>query len=153
MAEIKKVQKKELMQLAELCKGAFKVNNVFSKSADEIAKYFAGLSKKATILVAKEAGSIVGCIAVEVNTQAPGHTLATFKHIVVHEGHRGKDIVTMLINEAEKLVGKGKAEIKVSENEKSAIGFYEKMGFKVEGTLESHYRHGEACYILGKIIQ
>ena len=42
----------------------------------------------------------------------------------------------------------GKIEIHVSENEKDALPFYEKMGYAIQGELPDHYRMDEICFIL-----
>lgn len=153
MVKIRKASKKDLKQLAAIYKTSFKVHNIFSKSIKEIIHYLDKLSKEAAILVAERDNKVVGGIVIELSPQTPKHTLATFKHIAVHAGHRGRDIGTMLIKSAEKEVGKGKVEIKVSENEKNAIRFYRKIGFKVEGKLKSHYRPRETCYVMGKVLE
>jgi len=63
-----------------------------------------------------------------------------------------RKIMAELIKAAEEEVGKGKIEIKIAESEKVGPSFFKKLGYKVEGKLNSHYRQGELCYILGRVI-
>ena len=79
--------------------------------------------------------------------------LISFKHLAVAKACQGKNIGTALLNEAEKIAGKGKVEIHVGGLESGALIFYKKNGYKKEGELKSHYREGESCFVMGKVLE
>ena len=147
---IKKPNEKEIEQLVSVYKEAFPVHNLFQKSEEEVTDYLKTVSGE--FLVAVEDGKVVGGALVVINKPNPDHTLGKIKHIAVAKDYQHKGIGTELLKEAEKIIGKGKVEIHVSENEKVALEFYKSNGYEVEGELKSHYRMGETCYILGKVI-
>jgi ribosomal protein S18 acetylase RimI-like enzyme len=146
---IRKATKEDFKQLSVMYKEVFKVHNIFTKSIEEIEKYleqFLG-----NLLVAEEDSKIVGGLAI-VEKQYGDWKLFNFKHVGVLPEYQGKDIGSSLLKEAEKIAGTGKIEIRVSEVE-GAIGFYEKNSYEKEAELKSHYRKGETCFIMGKVLQ
>ena len=150
MAKIKKIKKQDLGQLIAIWKEVFSVHNVFSKTEDEIRKYLK--RAKGKILAAYDGDKVIGGCLLVVYSQTPEHSLARIKHIGVAKEFQGKDIGSALLKKCERIVRKGKIELHVSENERDTIEFYEKNGYEKEGELKSHYRPGEVCYVLGKVI-
>ncbi|MBW2993350.1 GNAT family N-acetyltransferase [Candidatus Woesearchaeota archaeon] len=148
--KIKKIKKQDLGPLIAIWKEVFSVHNIFNKSEEEILKYLK--KAKGKILAAYEDDKIVGGCALFVCPQTKEHNLARIKHIAVAKEFQGKDIGSALLKKCERIVKKGKVEIHVAEHEKDAVEFYEKNGYAKEGELKSHYREGEICYILGKVI-
>jgi len=150
--EIRKAEEKDLPGLAALYKDAFMKHNIFSKPKKEVLEYLNKISKEAEILVAVENNEIVGGVAVFSSKQTPEHNLSRLKHVAVLPAMQGKGTGKALVEEAEKIAGKGKIEIHVAEREQNIVDFYKKLGYEVEGELASHYRPGETCYILGKVV-
>lgn len=146
---IRKATKKDFEQMKELYKEAFSVHLIFTKEDSVIMDYLNNFDGE--FIVAVEGSRIIGALGISAKNY-DGHKLIRLKHIAVAEEYHRKGIGSELIKEAEKIAGKGKIEIHVAESEKTAINFYEKNGYEVEGRLKSHYRKGETCYILGKAI-
>ena len=149
--EIRKAEKQELKELIPIYKDVFKKHNIFKKPDQEVQKYLE--AAKGIFLVAVEYEKIVGGLLIVIELSNPRHKRTRFKHIAVAEGYRDKGIGSALLKAAEKLTRTGKVEIHLSENEKDALNYYKKNGYKIEGKLSSHYRLGEICYILGKEVE
>jgi len=153
MVKIRKAVKEDLKELTAMYKKIFKVHNIFTKGNKEIMEYleqFLG-----NILVAEEKGKIIGGIVIS-GREYDGWKLYNFKHVAVLPKNQRKGIGTKLLKEAEKFVGFGKIEIRVAAGASEApwaVEFYEQHGYKKEGELESHYRHKETCYVMGKVIK
>jgi len=147
---IRKANEGDLMPLIKVYKEVFKVHNVFEKSEDEILEYLKQFF--GNILVAEEDGKVVAGL-VMVKKKYAKWSLFDFKHIAVAKDYQNKDIGTALLKEAENIAGKGKVEIRVGEREATAAEFYEKNGYKKEGELKSHYRQGETCFVMGKVLE
>ena len=94
---------------------------------------------------------IIGVLLID-KKEINDHTLAKLKHGTVAKEYRKKRIGSELLKKAEEIVGKGKIEINVSENEKELIEAYEKNGYEKEGELKNHYRTNESCFIMGKTL-
>ena len=148
--KIKKIKKQDLGQLIAIWKEVFSTHNVFNKTEEDILKYLK--KAKGKILAAYDNGKVVGGCLLVVNAQTPEHNLARIKHVAVAKEFQGKDIGSALLKKCEKIVKKGKIEMHVAEHEKDTLEFYAKNGYEQEGTLKSHYRPDEACYVLGKVI-
>ena len=148
---IRQAKEEDLNDLAKVYNEVFKVHNVFEKSEQEIEEYL----KKflGNLLVAEEDGVVVGGLVIVEKKQNPEWSLFSFKHIAVAPAYQDKDIGTALLKEAEKIAGKGKIEINVGEREAGAARFYEKNGYQKEGILKSHYRKGESCFVMGKVME
>lgn len=152
MMEIRKIKTKEIEQLVPLYKHAFPVHNIFTKPDKDIVEYLKRLG--AEFIVASEDGKIIAALAItrKENTYlGKTHTLASLKHLAVHESHRGKGLGSKMLSYAESSLGRAKVEIKVACPIKKK--FYEKNGYLTEGKLRSHYRPGETCYVMGKILE
>lgn len=89
------------------------------------------------------------------------HVVWKYNHLAVDAKYAGLGIGTALLQSADQKIsslirsGKmktAKIELGVSVTEKALLPFYKKCGFRVEGKLPSHYRHGELVYALGKEI-
>ncbi len=147
---IKKPDTEEIKQLIKVYKEVFPVHNIFQKPEEEIFNYLETASGE--LLVAIEDDKVTGGLWIVYEEQLPDFTRARIKHLAVAKDYQGKGVGSVLLKEAEKISKKGKIEIHVSENEKDALEFYKKNGYEIEGELKSHYRPGETCYILGKVI-
>jgi ribosomal protein S18 acetylase RimI-like enzyme len=149
---IRKANEGDLMPLIKVYKEVFKVHNVFDKSEDEILEYlkqFLG-----DILVAEEDGKVVAGLVI-VKKKYAKWSLFGFKHVAVAKAYQRKGVGSELLNEAEKIAGKGKIEIRVAKDAEAewAVPFYEKNGYRKEGELKSHYRKGEICFVMGKVLE
>ena len=150
---IHRANTEELKKLIPIYKKAFPVHNVFTKSDEEIFKYME--TADGDFLVAVEDEETLGGLLIAVELETPEHKRARFKHVAVAEGYQGKGIGSALLKQAEKIVGMGKIEIHVAEgiSEPETEEFYKKNGYEIEGELKSHYRPGEICYIMGKVLE
>ncbi len=147
--QIRKYQEEDFKKLVPMYKEFFPVHAVFTKSDEEIMKHLEIMKQKGEFLIAEDNGKIKGALVI-VKSNIDGHVRAKLKRIAAKSPVR--KVFTALIQEAEKEVEKGKIEIKVAESEKVKPSFFKKLGYKVEGKLNSHYRAGEVCYILGKVL-
>jgi ribosomal protein S18 acetylase RimI-like enzyme len=147
---IRKADESDLKGLAKLYKEVFSVHNIFEKSESEIAEYLIGFEN---ILVAEEDGKIVGGLVIAEKQQDSDWKLFNFKHIAVSKDFQDKGIGSALIEGAENAAGKGKVEINVGERESGSLVFYKKMGYEQEAELKSHYRKGESCFVMGKVLE
>ena len=148
--KIKQPDTEELKQLVKVYKEVFTVHNIFEKSEDEIFNYLE--TAEGEILVAIEDDKVVGGLLIVYEEQQPEFKRARFKHVAVAKDYQNKGIGSALLKEAEKIVEKGKIEIHVTQGAAEPVDFYLKNSYKVEGELESHYRPGEKCTIVGKVI-
>jgi len=146
---IRQADETDLKGLVKLYKETFNVHNVFEKPESEIAEY---LMHFENILVAEEDGNIVGGLVIVAKQQDSDWKLFSFKHIAVSKDFQHKGIGSDLLKEAEKIAKNGKIEIMVAETEADAVEFYQKNGYQKEGILKSHYRKGESCFVMGKIV-
>lgn len=153
MIMIRKAKEKDIPELAELYKKVFKVHNIFEKSKDDILSYLKVLLDRCQVIVAFHDKEIAGAAAVHIKVDRKDHKLATIKHVAVKEEYQKKGIGKELMKKAEETVGKGKLEVHLAAQEGPATDFYTKLGFEIEGKLKSHYRKGEDCIILGKILE
>jgi len=149
---IKQPNEEKLKQLAKLYKQGFKKHNIFSKDDKFILNYLKKPTKMLAAM-AEDESEVVGGICLFENKQTEDHSVWNFKHIAVKIGYQKQGVGASLMQEAEAYAKPGdKIEIKVSENEKAALKFYEKFGYVVEGKLSNHYRKDEVCYVLGKTV-
>ncbi|MBW2995943.1 GNAT family N-acetyltransferase [Candidatus Woesearchaeota archaeon] len=151
--KIDKPNTEELKQLVKIYKEVFEIHNIFQKPEDEVVSYLETVGVEGELLVAVEDDRVAGGLLVTYEEQIPGHTRARVKHLAVTKDFQSKGVGSELLKKADEIVGKGKIEIHVSENEKNALDFYKRNGYEVEGQLKSHYRPGEKCYILGKVLE
>ena len=147
---IRKGNESDLNGLIHVYKEVFDVHNVFDRPVNDIMDY---LKKFKNILVAEEDGEIVGGIVITEKKYGNTWKLTNFKHLAVAKEYQDKDIGTALLKGAEKSVRIGKIEIRVGETETTAMEFYKKNGYENEGILKSHYRKGETCFIMGKVLE
>jgi len=148
--QIRKYQEGDFEKLIPIYKEFFPVHAVFTKSDEEITKHLEIMKQKGEFLIAEDNGKIKGALVI-VKSNINGHIRAKLKRIAAKTPVR--KVFTALIQEAEKEVEKGKVEIKIAESEKIKPPFFKKLGYKVEGKLSSHYRPGEVCYVLGKVLE
>ncbi|MFC1697433.1 GNAT family N-acetyltransferase [Nanoarchaeota archaeon] len=167
MTEIKKLNKEQLKELIPIYKETFKVHNIFEQEDNKILEYLEYTLEKTTkndgcIFGAIVDNKIVGALILsKFQTGKDNHSLWKFRHVAIKEDQQGKGVGSLLIAEAEKelqnliqnnKIKTAKIEITVSENEVRAVEFYEKNGFKVEGSLTNHYRWNETTFLLGKSV-
>lgn len=151
--EVRQAKKEDLKGLIEVYKEVFTVHNIFTKSEEEVLKYWEAVKAEPDdfVVVIEDGKIVAGCLVLMRSFE--GHTLARIKHLAVAEKHKAKGIGRALIEKAEDIIGTAKIEIHVGENEKIVIPFYKKMGYKEEGVLSDHFRKGENCYVLGKYVE
>ena len=150
MIEIRKARKDELSGLILVYKQAFSKHGIFSKEPEEIIDYLENAMGEFIIAIDDSKQEVVAGILAVKTEPDKDHVIARLKHFAVAQAYQGQGIGKGMIKEAERVIGKAKVEIHVSENEKDAIVFYEKQGYVIEGKLLNHYRDDETCYILGK---
>jgi hypothetical protein len=148
--QIRKLQEGDFKKLIPTYKKFFPVHAVFTKSDEEIMQHLEKMKQRGEFLVADDNGKVMGGLVI-VKRTIEGHTTAELKRIAAKTPVR--KVMAELIKAAEEEVGKGKIEIKIAESEKVGPSFFKKLGYKVEGKLTSHYRAGELCYILGKVLR
>jgi [ribosomal protein S18]-alanine N-acetyltransferase len=106
--------------------------------------------KGAETLVAEEDGAIVAFIIVEVHRTRRSATVVTLD---VHGGRRRKGYGTLLLVQAEKLLsdyGVEAYDLQVDVNNRGAIEFYKKHGFRTVRTLHNYYANGSDAYFMVK---
>lgn len=153
MIEIKEAKEKDLTGLAHMYKQVFKLHNVFEKPEEEIEKYLKNLHDKFIVIVAAHDEEIVGGCVVVVRVDTDKHKLSQVKHLAVLDEYQDKGVGTEMIKKAEEIIGRGKIEIHLAKAEDDTLEFYKKLDYEVEGKLKSHYRKGETCVFLGKVLE
>jgi len=165
---IKDAEEPELNELVNICKSVFTRHNIFQKEFEKVLEYKKEIHKRHSdvgggFIVAKIEDKVIGGVLLKrVSEDLKGkHIVWRLNHLAVSEEYSGEGIGSGLVNAAEQKIkdlineekmNTAKIELGVSENEKDAVEFYNKLGFEVEGELKSHYRHGELVYVLGKEI-
>ena len=145
---IRKAQKEDVNDLTILYKMVFSVHNIFTKSDEVIIRYL--VSKLDKMLVAEEESKVVAALVIFEKNYGDWK-VTNFKHVGVLPEYQGEGIGSTLLREAENSVKFGKIEIRVADTE-NLIEFYEKNGYEKEAELKSHYRKGETCFVMGKIL-
>ncbi|MEE9525698.1 MAG: GNAT family N-acetyltransferase [Candidatus Woesearchaeota archaeon] len=159
---IRKIEEKDLNEVVQLLKKFFPEHNRFSKSDEEIVDYLKKLMHKPsyqnisdeTPMYIYDDNGIKGFLAlVHFDGTSDGlHRIWKYKHLAFEN----EEIASALVDEAEKIIKRlsesVKVELTIAETEKG-IDFYKSKGYEVEGTLKSHYRPDELCYILGKVLK
>ncbi|MFH0977746.1 MAG: hypothetical protein V1837_00445 [Candidatus Woesearchaeota archaeon] len=141
MAIARQATDSDLGQLSEVYK------DVYSKGRS-IHDLLKPVSTRFVVCV--ENSKVVGGVAVDRIQESDKHAVFSFRHFALLKDYR--EAMTTLLREAERLVGKGKIEIHVSELETPDLEFYMKNGYGIEGELENHYSMGEKCFVLGKTV-
>jgi N-acetylglutamate synthase-like GNAT family acetyltransferase len=144
---IRHARPEEINKAIPLLKEFFPVHNIFTRNDFIIVKYLSKFLRD--ILVAEENGEIVGFLAIQ--RQGQDHVVACFKHIAAK--NEDKEIIKALVKEAEKQCKAAKIELNVADGEKIPYTFFEELGYELEGKLKSHYRPGETCYVVGKVLK
>ena len=99
-------------------------------------------------LVACVDSEVVGSIALTVLTQLPRRRHAGMLGMAVHDAWQGRGVGTALLNAgvelADRWLNLKRLEMAVYTDNEPAIRLYEKLGFKIEGTLSNYaFRDGE----------
>lgn len=156
--QVRKATEKEYSDLAQIYKKVFPVHNRFSKPLRTVVSSLKKEAKKHELFVAVEEDRVVGglvLIKADEDVKA-GHIRWKLRHIAIHPEFQHRAYGESLVKYAEmKIRSKSKTakiELHVSENEKDALTFYERLHYKKEGELYNHYRYGEKTYVLGKTI-
>ncbi len=162
--EIRNATEQDLEQFAKILKETFSVHTIFEKSGKEIVTHLKKQQNETAkggggFIVAVEGSKVIGGLLIEKKNETHNHSLWKYKYVAVEKNSRNKGVGTRLLEEAEKRIkeliynGKiatAKVELTIAENEKDAIGFYEKNGFVIEGTFDNHYRWNEKTFAMGK---
>lgn len=122
--------------------------NYNTKTEEDARKFFEkDIAAGMNYVVAERGGSIVG-FATWKEHDRPYHELAELHAIAVHDGFKGKGLSKLLfekliedLNEFYSTHGHSlrKLYVLTHANNERAIKFYEKMGFKREVVIPSHY--------------
>lgn len=101
--------------------------------------------------VAEIAHKVVGFIVgIKLND-----TTAKVLMLSVVEKHRRKKVATALLNQFIESIKKEKVkivELEVRTDNKGAIAFYQKQGFKIVDRIDDFYQDGKSAYIMRKMI-
>lgn len=136
---IKKVEIKELREIAKFLKSIFVVHNVFEKDLNSIVEYL----KDKVVLVAVDDNVIKGVVVVVEKNCIDGK-YHSINHLAVKAEYRRRGIGRELIEEA--LMGiDGIVEFKITD--KRLFGLAESLGFKLSERKENYYREGETAYV------
>lgn len=160
MVELKKYFEEDVEAFVGLCKEAYPKHNVFDKSLDKVKKYLKEQDEKneefGGVFFAYDDDEVVGgCLLRVAGRDVPGdHVRFKYNHVVAKDDEIKAEIVKFLDSKIKKNIEDGKfktakVEVSIAENE-SDEGFYSEHGFKPEGELMSHYRHGEKVTVMGK---
>lgn len=150
---IRKAKESDLKGLVKMYKEVFPVHNVFQLPENQVYKYLKGFV--GSMLVAEEDGKIAGGLVIT-SKKYPKWSLFNFKHLAVAKEFQRKGIGSALLKEAEKIAGRGKVEVRVApgiSEPAETVEFYEKNGYEKEGELKHHYRKGESCFVMGKVLE
>jgi len=145
--EIRKAAKEDLTDLAGIYKSAFEKHLIFEKDEQEVIDY---LTPKLNNMIVAVDGRVIGGCIIKTEIENPSHKLSRIQHLAVAPEMQSMGVGTELVKEAEKIIGRGKIEVRVAEGE--AIEFYRKLGYTQEGALTNHYRKNETVLVLGKNI-
>lgn len=154
----------DLNQLVHIYRASFEKHNIFQKVEESVKEYME--SKQAQgreggggFFVAVEDSKVVGGILLEfVDVSRKAHARVKLKHLAVQSDYRkrgiGSELVQYVLDQIGQLMEKGLfTSVKVQANTVDNIDFYRKLGFKQEATLSDHYRLGEKCFIMGKLMR
>ena len=117
-------------------------------NANELA-YFMNRDGAETI-VAEEGGEIIAFLIMEVHRNRRAATIVTLD---VREDYRRSGHGTRLVNRSEEILrdyGAEMYDLQVDVNNRSAIRFYKKHGFKVVRTIPNYYANGHDAYLMLK---
>ena len=148
---IRKANKEDLKQLSEVYSRAFPVHNIFTQSEEYIITYLEQFLDN--IIIVEDNNKIVGGLVI-FEKKYGNWKVTNFKHIAIDVDYQGKGVGSELLKEAEKIIGFGKIELRVTEavSKEGTYEFYEKNGYEKEASLKSHYRKDETCFIMGKLL-
>lgn len=145
---IQKAKKQDIIEISDILYNFFPVHNIF-KSKSKSKKFIKEKIKE--FLIAKKDKEIVGTIRIVRRKQIKNHYLIEFKHIA--SKGKDKEVLKILVNKAEEIAKPGKIEIHIADSEIPDKGFFQQLGYNIEGKLKDHYRLKETCYVLGKSIK
>ncbi|MBD3354389.1 GNAT family N-acetyltransferase [Candidatus Woesearchaeota archaeon] len=141
----------QIKELIKIYKEVFPAHNIFQKKPEnEIFNY---LKTAGDIYAAVKDNNVVGGMLIVVELENPEFKRSRIKHVAVAKEFQDKGIGSEMLKKAEEIIGRGKIEIHMAQAVGEPLEFYTKNGYKVEGKLKSHYRPGEKCTILGKVIR
>lgn len=147
MAEIRNATKEDIPALVKVYNDFFPKHNIF-KDERYASDYIE--ENLGDFIVLTYADDLLGGLRIVKKKETDDHYLIRFKHIAAKDND--EEYLAQLINAAEEIVKEGKIEMHVAESETPNRLFFEKLGYVLEGTLNDHYRKGEKCYILGKLL-
>lgn len=150
MVLIREAKPEELRDLASVYRREYNPHNIFQGPEEDVLDYLSKLD--VVYLVCVEQDKVVGGVAIVEKKEAPQHSVFRFKHFAVLKEFHDKEVPAVLLEAAEKTIGKGKIEMHIAESETPDIEFYMAQGYAIEGELSNHYRMGEKCYVLGKTV-
>lgn len=107
----------------------------------------------AETIVAEVEGTIVAFLIFEVHRSQRSATIVTLD---VREGHRRNGFGSRLLQRSEEiLIGYGvdSYDLQVDVNNRGAIGFYKRHGFKTVRPLRKYYANGNDAYLMVKELQ
>jgi ribosomal-protein-alanine N-acetyltransferase len=104
----------------------------------------------AETLVVEESGAVVAFLILEVRRSRRSGTIVTLD---VREKYRRNGYGSKLLSRAEDILtdyGVENYDLQVDVNNRGAISFYKKHGFRTVGTLSNYYANGHDAYLMIK---
>ena len=153
--KIRKAKLKDATQIAKVLTSFYNMDLVEAKQT-----FLDETKKRHHYIVAEENGKIIGLVTWLMHG-LPKHMLAELDRIVLLPESRGKGIGKKLVNElikdANKVYKKNgfklrKLYLLTHADNKEAHAFYEKVGFKHETTLKSHYYKGKDEFVFSMFL-
>ncbi len=151
---IRRVDEKDFKKLVSLFKAFFKTHNRFQQSEEKIIFYLKEQAAESELLICEEKNSIRGAVfLVNFGQNIDGtHKLWKWRHFAFED----EEAAALLLKEAEKRIKSfsqtAKIELTLAETERG-IDFYKANGYVQEGALTNHYRWGETCFVLSKLLK
>ncbi|MHA1462907.1 MAG: GNAT family N-acetyltransferase [Candidatus Heimdallarchaeota archaeon] len=130
--EIRKVMKKDLKEIQYICEKCFPGDDVFeiAETLFEAEHYYVALEP-----ISKE---IVGFVIFGIYSIETAHIMIFAVHPAHQQKGIGSEILVFTLDEISKSpISRVRLEVKI--DNKQAIQFYEKRGFKIKGKLKEYY--------------
>jgi L-amino acid N-acyltransferase YncA len=113
------------------------------KDAEEIAAWWAAHDERYAVLIADEAGAVVGWASLNRFSHRCAHAAIADLSVYIARSHRGRGIGYALLTEIEKCARAGgfhKIVLHASDVNEHGKRLYEKCGYRVVGIFEEHGR-------------
>lgn len=148
---VRKASEDDIGKVAAICMKFYGTHNIFSLPAEEVPQYMGRRAETDELLVYDDSGEIKAAVFLVSKTpgREAGHRLWKLRHFAFSDEKAAEG----LLDYAEKKI-KEKSEsckiiVFIAEGE-PGMEIFKERGYSQEGILESHYRKGEKCFVMGK---